>query len=135
MLNVIGYVRKHSIPYFGICYGMQLAVLEYAQSVLKLKDASTEEIDPKAADLVVGIMEGQRENIAAANMGGTMRLGVYEANLQKGSLAAAAYKATSVIERHRHRYEINPAYVEQLRTVGMNFSGVSPDGQIGRAHV
>ena len=130
MLNVIGYVRKHQIPYFGICYGMQLAVLEYAQSVLKLKDASTEEINPRATDLVVGIMEGQRENIAAANMGGTMRLGAYEAKLQKGSLAAVAYKATSVIERHRHRYEINPAYVEQLRTVGMNFSGVSPDGRL-----
>ena len=128
MLNVIGYVRKHQIPYFGICYGMQLAVLEFAQSVLKLKDASTEEINPKALDLVVGVMADQREKIATGNLGGTMRLGAYEAKLQKGSLAALAYKAITITERHRHRYEINPAYVDRLRTAGMFFSGVSPDG-------
>jgi CTP synthase len=130
MVNVIGYVRKNKIPFFGICYGMQLAVLEYAQTILKLKDASTEEIDPKAPDLVVGIMPDQREKIAKGDMGGTMRLGSYEAKLQKGSIAAAAYKATTVTERHRHRYEINPDYVERLRDAGLVFSGTSPDGTL-----
>jgi CTP synthase len=130
MINVIGYVRKNKIPFFGICYGMQLAVLEYAQSILKLKDASTEEINPKAAELVVGVMPDQREKIAKGDMGGTMRLGTYEAKLHKGSVAATAYKATVVSERHRHRYEINPDYVERLRDAGLVFSGTSPDGTL-----
>jgi CTP synthase len=129
-LNVIEYVRKQKIPYFGICYGMQLAVLEYAKNVLKLKNVSTEEIDPKAEHLVVGIMNEQREKIAKKDMGGTMRLGEYEATLKKGSLAARAYKSTSIIERHRHRYEINPQYVEQIEKAGLVFSGTSPDGTL-----
>lgn len=129
-LNVIEYVRKHHIPYFGLCYGMQLAVLEYARNVLKISGASTEEIDPKAEHLVVGVMSDQREKIAKGDMGGTMRLGAYEAKLQKGSVAATAYKATSVLERHRHRYEINPDYVERLTEAGLVFSGTSPDGRL-----
>ncbi len=129
-LNVIEYARKQKIPYFGICYGMQLMVLEYAKNILKLKDASTEEINPKAKDLVVGIMEEQREKIAKKDMGGTMRLGQYEAVLKKGSLAAKAYKSTDIIERHRHRYEVNNVYVEQLEKAGMTFSGTSPKGDL-----
>lgn len=129
-LNVIEYARRNKIPYFGICYGMQLAVLEYARSVLKLKDASTEEIDPKAADLVVGVMPEQRENIAKNNMGGTMRLGSYVAKLKPKSQAALAYKSSEVTERHRHRYEINPDYVEAIEKAGMIFSGTSPDGRL-----
>ncbi len=129
-LNVIEYVRKQKIPYFGICYGMQLAVLEYAKNVLKLKSVSTEEIDAKAEHLVVGIMDEQREKIAKKDMGGTMRLGQYEAILKKGSLAAKAYKSTSIIERHRHRFEVNPMYIEQLEKAGLHFTGKSPDGQL-----
>lgn len=129
-LNVIEYVRKNKIPYFGICYGMQLAVLEYARNILKLKDASTEEINPKAQDLVVGIMPEQRENIARNNMGGTMRLGSYVAKLKPKSQAAAAYKSSEITERHRHRYEINPDYVEAIEKAGMIFSGTSPDGRL-----
>tara|TARA_B100000508_G_scaffold88461_1_gene68857 strand:- start:654 stop:2342 length:1689 start_codon:yes stop_codon:yes gene_type:complete len=129
-LNVIEYVRKQVIPYFGICYGMQLAVLEYAKNVLRLKNASTEEIDPNAAHLVVGVMEDQREKIAKKDMGGTMRLGQYEAVLARGSHAAKAYKAQSVMERHRHRYEINPDYIERLEAKGMKFTGKSPDGRL-----
>lgn len=129
-LNVIEYVRKQRIPYFGICYGMQLAVLEYAKNVLKLKNVSTEEIDPKAEHLVVGIMDEQREKIAKKDMGGTMRLGEYEAVLKKSSLAAKAYKSTDIIERHRHRYEINPKYIEQIEKAGLVFSGKSPNGQL-----
>lgn len=129
-LNVIEYARKQKIPYFGICYGMQLAVLEYAKNVAKLGDVSTEEINPKAAHLVVGIMAEQREKIAKKEMGGTMRLGQYEAVLKKGSQAQKAYKASSIIERHRHRYEVNNEYVAQLEKAGLTFSGTSPDGAL-----
>lgn len=129
-LKVIEYVRKNKIPYFGICYGMQLAVLEYARNILKLKTASTEEIDPKSPDLVVGIMPEQRAKIAQSDMGGTMRLGAYEAVMKKGSQVAKAYKATTARERHRHRYEVNPEYVERLTAAGLVFSGTSPDGRL-----
>lgn len=129
-LNVIEYVRKQKIPYFGICYGMQLAVLEYAKNVLKLGDVSTEEINPKAEHLVVGIMAEQREKIAKKDMGGSMRLGQYEAVLKKGSLAQKAYKANSIVERHRHRYEVNPEYVAPLQNAGLIFTGTSPNGEL-----
>ncbi len=129
-LNVIEYVRRKKIPYFGICYGMQLAVLEYAQNVLKLKDASTEEIDPEASNLVIGVMPDQKEKIAKGDMGGTMRLGEYKANLKKGSVVARAYKSLKISERHRHRYEVNLDYVERLQGNGMVFSGTSPDGSL-----
>ncbi len=129
-LKVIEYVRKNKIPYFGICYGMQLAVLEYARNVLKLQDASTEEINPDAKDLVIGVMEDQKAKIAKGDMGGTMRLGQYVAKLKKGSIARKAYGADEVMERHRHRYEVNNAYVEALEKKGMVFSGTSPDGQL-----
>lgn len=129
-LNVIEYVRKKGIPYFGICYGMQLAVLEYAKNVLNLKHASTEEIDPTAKELVVHTMADQRDKIATGDMGGTMRLGEYEAALKAGSVARQAYKAPQVTERHRHRYEINNAYVERLTEKGLVFSGTSPDGTL-----
>lgn len=129
-LNVIEFARKHKIPYFGICYGMQLAVLEYARNVLKLKGASTEEIDPAASDLVIGVMPDQKEKIAAGDMGGSMRLGQYPAVLQKGSIAQKSYKAAEVHERHRHRYEVNPAYIMKLEEKGVVFSGKSPDGRL-----
>lgn len=129
-LNVINYVRKNKIPYFGICYGMQLAVLEYAQNVLKLKNASTEEINPKAEHLVIGVMADQKEKIARGDMGGSMRLGEYPAMLAKGSISARAYGAREITERHRHRYEVNPDYVERLTEKGMIFSGTSPDGKL-----
>jgi len=126
-LNVIEYVRKNSIPYFGICYGMQLAVLEYAQNVLRLKDASTEEINPHASHLVIGVMPDQREKIARGEMGGSMRLGEYTAKLTKRSIAARAYNTQEIKERHRHRYEVNPVYIERLSQKGIVFSGTSPD--------
>lgn len=129
-LNVIEYVRKNKIPYLGICYGMQLAVLEFARNVAKIKNASTEEIDPKAQHLVIGVMPEQRENIAENKMGGTMRLGAYPAELKSGSVAAKAYHSKEIIERHRHRYEVNPDYVEKLEAAGLSFSGKSPDGRL-----
>lgn len=129
-LNVIGYARRNKIPYFGICYGMQLAVLEFAQNVLKLKNASTEEINPKAKDLVIGVMDEQREKIAQGDMGGTMRLGQYPAALKKGTIARQAYKQDEIVERHRHRYEVNNTYVPELEKRGVIFSGTSPEGDL-----
>jgi CTP synthase len=129
-LNVIRYVRERKIPYFGICYGMQLAVLEYATNVLGLPDASTEEINPKAKHLVIGVMADQKEKIAQQHMGGTMRLGQYETMLAPKSIARRAYGAVSILERHRHRYEVNPSYIDQLEAAGMHFSGRSPSGTL-----
>lgn len=129
-LNVIEYARKQGIPYFGICYGMQLMVLEFAKHVLRLKIASTEEIDPTADHLVIGVMPEQRAKIAKKEMGGSMRLGQYPALLTPGSLAAKAYKTTKILERHRHRYEVNPDYIERLTAGGLRFSGTSPDGTL-----
>lgn len=129
-LHVIEFVRKNKIPYFGICYGMQLAVLEYARNVLKLSDSSTEEINPKAKDLVIGVMPDQKEKIANGDMGGSMRLGQYPAVLKKGSIAQQSYKTNKVLERHRHRYEVNPDYVMELENKGISFTGKSPDGRL-----
>jgi CTP synthase len=129
-LKVIEYVRTNKIPYFGICYGMQLAVLEFAKNVLKLKGASTAEIDSTAKHLVIDVMPEQKENLKEQNMGGTMRLGEYPAKLEKGSIAAHAYKAEEISERHRHRYEVNNEYVAALEEKGVIFSGTSPDGRL-----
>ena len=127
-LKVIEYARMHKIPYFGLCYGMQLLVIEYARNVLGLKDANTREVNPKAKDIVIDIMEDQKEKIATKKMGGSMRLGAYTALLKKGSIAQKAYGVSSVSERHRHRYEVNNAYREALEKKGLVFSGTSPDG-------
>ena len=129
-LNVIEYIRKNKIPYFGICYGMQLAVLEYAKNVLNLKSVSTAEIEPSAQHLVIDVMPDQKEKIAKSQMGGTMRLGEYPALLKKGSIAAKAYGKEEISERHRHRYEVNPAYIDQLEASGWVFSGKSPDNRL-----
>ena len=126
-LKVIEYVRKHKIPFFGICYGMQLAVLEYARNVMRLKDVSTAEINKNANHLVIDVMPDQKEKIANNDMGGTMRLGEYPAMLLKDSIAARAYGTRRIAERHRHRYEVNPQYVERLEKRGVIFSGTSPD--------
>ncbi len=130
MLNVIRFVREHKIPYFGICYGMQLAVIEYSRNVLGLKDATSREIDPKSKNLVIDIMESQKELIQKGKMGGSMRLGSFSAVLKKGTIARTAYGADMVEERHRHRFEVNPAYIEPLEKAGLVFSGKSPDGHL-----
>jgi len=130
ILNVIRFAREHKIPYFGICYGMQLAVIEYARNVLGYKDATSREIDPKSKHLVIDIMEGQKENIEKGNLGGSMRLGAYEARLKKGTIAHKAYGKDVVIERHRHRFEVNPEYIEAIEAKGLVFSGRSPKGDL-----
>lgn len=124
----IEYCRKKQIPYFGICYGMQLAVIEYARHVAAFPRANTTEIDPKTAHPVIDILPEQKAKLARKDYGGTMRLGEYPAVLQKGTLAEMAYGTKKIVERHRHRYEVNPEYVARLREAGMVFSGTSPDG-------
>lgn len=129
-LAVIKYAREHKIPYFGLCYGMQLLVIEYARSVLGLKDASSREIDPKSSNLVIDTIPEQVQKLAEGNYGNSMRLGEWRAKLTKGTIAADAYKSTTIAERHRHRYEVNPEYVEQLKEAGLTFSGTSMDGSL-----
>ncbi|MDB4992383.1 MAG: pyrG [Parcubacteria group bacterium] len=127
-LKAIQYARENKIPYFGICYGMQLMVVEYARNVLGLADAHTTEINPDTANPIVAIMDAQKKHMAEKNYGGTMRLGTYVEMVKPGTIAHEAYGSDSVEERHRHRYEINPAYVQQMEEAGMVFSGTSPDG-------
>jgi CTP synthase len=127
-IKAIQFAREHKIPYFGLCYGMQLMVIEYARNVLKLKNAHTTEIQKNSEDPIVDVMLEQKKHLADNKYGGTMRLGAYPAYLKKGTMARAAYKKELVEERHRHRYEINPAYVKQLEAAGLVFSGTSPDG-------
>ena len=126
-IRAIQFAREKKIPYFGLCYGMQLMVIEYARNVLKMKDAHTTEIQKNSEDPVVDVMLEQKKHLADNKYGGTMRLGVYPAYLKKGTMARAAYKKELVEERHRHRYEINPAYVKPLEDAGLVFSGTSPD--------
>jgi CTP synthase len=129
-LNVIRYARENKIPYFGLCYGMQLMSIEFARNVLGLAGAHTAEINAKAPHVIIDIMPDQKKKIAEGNFGGSMRLGQYPARLSKGSIAAAAYGTTSIKERHRHRYEVNPKYIEKLEKGGLVFSGKSPDGTL-----
>jgi CTP synthase len=127
-LQAIRYAREHKIPYFGLCYGMQLMVVEYARNVLGLPGAHTVEINPQAESPIVDVMPEQATLIAEGNYGGTMRLGVYPAHLKKGTIAHDTYGKDVIEERHRHRYEINPDYVQKIADAGLVFSGISPDG-------
>ncbi len=130
ILKSIEYVRKNKIPYLGICYGMQLAVIEYAQNVLGLKDAHTTEINKNATHKIIDIMESQKENLVKLAMGGSMRLGSFKCKLAKGSIVHNLYNADVVVERHRHRYEVNNFYVEGLEKKGLKFSGKSMDERL-----
>jgi CTP synthase len=134
-IKVIQYARENKIPYLGLCYGMQLAVIEFARHVLKLKDAHTTEINSKTKNPVIVIMDEQRQLMADKNYGGTMRLGAYPCPPKSCPIAEGAYRAGQrllsggqIEERHRHRFEVNPAYVERLTRAGLIFSGTSPDG-------
>ncbi|MCI0597825.1 CTP synthase [Candidatus Parcubacteria bacterium] len=127
-INAIRYARENSIPYFGLCYGMQLAMIEIARHKVGLEGAHTVEINPACSHPIIDVMPEQKDVIAKGNYGGTMRLGVYKAELVKGTIAQKAYGKDSVEERHRHRYEVNPEYIETLEKAGVVFSGTSPDG-------
>ncbi|OGG58792.1 CTP synthase [Candidatus Kaiserbacteria bacterium RIFCSPHIGHO2_02_FULL_49_16] len=127
-IRVIQYAREKKIPYFGLCYGMQLMTVEFARNVAELKDAHTTEINEKTTNPVIAILPEQIEKMAKKNYGGTMRLGAYPCELTPGSIAQEAYAKKSTSERHRHRYEVNPEYIEKLEKAGLVFSGRSPDG-------
>ena len=129
-LKVIEYARTNKIPYFGLCYGMQLMVIEYARNVLGWKDANTAEINPNSTHLVIDIMPDQKKKLALGNYGGSMRLGAYVANLKDDTIARRAYGTAQVSERHRHRYEVNPEYIAEVTKAGLVFSGTSPDGML-----
>ena len=129
-LKAIKFARENKIPYLGLCYGMQLAVIEYARNVLGLKDANTTEIDPNSKNPVIDIMSDQKKNMEDEKYGGTMRLGAYKAVLGKGTIARAAYGEDEVWERHRHRYEVNTDYIKKIESAGLVFSGKSPDGNL-----
>lgn len=128
ILATIRFCREQKIPYFGLCYGMQLMVIEYARSVMQLEGAHTTEVNAATPYPVIDILPEQKEKVRRKDFGATMRLGQYEALIKSGTLAREAYKASSVLERHRHRYEVNPEYRAQIEAAGLIFSATSPSG-------
>jgi CTP synthase len=126
MLRAINYARREQTPYFGICLGMQCATVEFARNVCGLEGADSTEFDDDAPHPVIFKL---RDLIGVEAMGGTMRLGAYPCRLQPGSLAEKVYGASAISERHRHRYEFNPRYEDELGGHGLVFSGKSPDGK------
>ena len=127
-IQTIRYTREHNIPYLGLCLGMQLAVVEFARNVCNMKDAQSTEIDKKTNFPVIDFIPDQIKIVQESRYGASMRLGAYPAILQKGTLVHKLYGEEEVFERHRHRYEVNPKYVEALEKCGMVFSGRSPNG-------
>jgi len=129
-LGALRYARENGIPALGLCLGLQCMVIEYARNVVGLPGASSSEFDPDTEFPVIATMAEQVDIIAGGDLGGTMRLGLYEAELAEGSIAAEVYGATSASERHRHRYEVNNKYREQIAEAGLWFSGLSPNGHL-----
>jgi CTP synthase len=126
----IRYAREQGIPYLGLCYGLQLATIEYARHMLGYKQANTTEIDPATPEPIIHLINEQEERMKNKEYGGTMRLGTYKCVLRKGSLARKLYGQDMIEERHRHRYECNPAYRAELEKAGLIPSGLSPDGTL-----
>jgi CTP synthase len=127
MITAVQYAREHKLPYLGICLGMQMAIVEFARHVLGYADAHTAEINPDTTHPVIHIMPDQN---GVTDLGGTLRLGAYPCEIQKGSKAYEIYGSEQISERHRHRYEVNNDYREALISGGMTLSGLSPDGHI-----
>ncbi len=133
-IAMIKYARENNIPYFGICYGMQMAVIEYARNVLNIKDATSSEINQNGT-LVIGLMnewldEDSKVKKAQKDLGGTMRLGAYKCNIADNSLAQKIYQTNTISERHRHRFEVNINFKDKLEQAGLIFSGLSPDKKL-----
>ena len=126
-INTIQYARESNVPFLGICLGMQMAVVEFARNVLGIEDANSEEFDEKCKNQVIHIMDEQK---GIDDKGGTMRLGKYPCKIKKDTLAYSLYKSEEISERHRHRFEYNNQYKEQLEKAGMICSGTSPDGKL-----
>ncbi len=130
-VGALRYAREHKIPTLGLCLGLQCMVIEFARNVAGLEDAGSTEFDPSAAQPVIATMEEQLDIVRGdGDMGGTMRLGLYPAELQPGSVVATAYGASRVEERHRHRYEVNNKFRGDLEDAGLVFSGMSPDREL-----
>ena len=133
-IAAIKHARINKIPFFGICYGMQMAIIEFARNQLKLKNATSSEFDKKGLPIIGLINEWSKDGKTIKgtdkNLGGTMRLGSYDAKLQNNSKIRKIYKSKLIKERHRHRYEVNIAYREKFEKKGMIFSGLSPDNQL-----
>jgi CTP synthase len=130
-VGALKYAREEKIPALGLCLGLQCMVIEAARNLGGIAGANSAEFEPTTAHPVIATMAGQEKIVAGqADMGGTMRLGSYKANLAKGSIVASVYKSGEVSERHRHRYEVNNKYREQIAKSGLIFSGVSPDGEL-----
>ena len=121
------YARENKVPYLGLCLGMQVMCIEFGRNVLGYEDANSSEFDRGSQHAVIDLMNEQR---SITDMGGTMRLGLYPCNLQKGSKAGDSYGVSYIEERHRHRWEFNNSYREEFEKSGMVFSGLSPDGKL-----
>jgi len=130
IISAISFVRENKIPYLGLCYGMQLAVIEFARNMAKLKEAHTTEVNPKNPYPVIDILAEQKTLLSKNQYGGTMRLGSYPAKIKKGTIVYDAYKTDQISERHRHRYEVNPKFIEILEKNGLIFSASSPDRRL-----
>jgi CTP synthase len=126
-VQAIQVAREHGIPFLGVCYGFQMAAVEGARDLLHLEHANTTEVEPASPDPVVCLLEGQK---GLNDLGGTMRLGAQRIILEPGSKVAEIYGKNEIWERHRHRYEINPAYFERLHDVGLVITGRSVDGRV-----
>lgn len=129
-ISTVKFLRENKIPLLGICYGMQIICIEFARNVCGLKGANTTEIDQETKYPVIDIMPEQKKNLKEKNYGATMRLGAYPAELKTGTIAYNAYKSEAISERHRHRWEVNPDYIETLEKAGLVFSGKSPNGKL-----
>lgn len=129
-IKTIEYARVNKVPYFGLCYGMQLACVEYARHVLGMKDANTTEVNERSKHPVIHIMPDQAKKLLAKNYGGTMRLGAWEAVLLPGSKVKKLYGKAKVSERHRHRFEFNNDFRKNFEVNGLLISGTSPDGRL-----
>lgn len=129
-IAAINYARKNKIPYLGLCYGMQCAVIEFARTELGWKDANTQEIDTKSTHQVIHLMDDQTEKLKGKGVGGTLRLGAYPCVLAKGTSSRKAYRDDEISERHRHRYEFNNEYKVELEKAGLVIAGTSPDGRL-----
>ena len=130
-LGALRYAREKKIPTLGLCLGLQCMVIEAARNLAGIDGANSAEFDPTTKDPVIATMVGQEKIVAGeADMGGTMRLGLYRAQLEKGSIVAKAYGSEEISERHRHRYEVNNSYREAISKTGLRFSGLSPDGNL-----
>ncbi len=130
MISAAKWCRENDVPYFGICLGMQIAVIEFARNVIGLADANSREFNPYSENKVIDIMEGQ---IGCENTGGSMRLGAYDCKIKKGTRLKKAYGLSEIRERHRHRYEFNNAYREKAEALGLTVCGESPDGKLVEA--